>query len=257
MRGAQGNTLAIYDNKDNATNWREQDLYGSSRLGTWTPNMNLSTNNAQTIWDTIGHKTYELGNHLGNVLATITDKRIPYSADGTTIAYYDPETTTAQDYFAFGFHVPMRGYVLNNPYRYGFNGKENDNEVKVDFDGKGIPGAQQDYGMRIYDPRVGRFLSTDPLEKEYPWNTPYAFAENRPIDGTDLDGNEWQNINASNKKPGELFMKLPNKETAQRQQYSISIQDSKKTYASLSSDFKKSPEKLLSNSKAKFHSPVD
>jgi RHS repeat-associated protein len=59
-------------------------------------------------------------------------------------------------------------------YRYGFNGKENDNEVKVE-------GNQQDYGMRIYDPRLGKFLSVDPLTKEYPWYTPYQFAGNNPI----------------------------------------------------------------------------
>ncbi|NIG52806.1 RHS repeat-associated core domain-containing protein [Chitinophaga sp. Cy-1792] len=68
-------------------------------------------------------------------------------------------------------------------YRYGFNGKENDNEVKGE-------GNQQDYGMRIYDPRVGRFLSVDPLAKEYPWNSTYAFAENDIIRAIDLDGLE-------------------------------------------------------------------
>ncbi len=50
--------------------------------------------------------------------------------------------------------------------RYGFNGKENDNEVKGE-------GNQQDYGMRIYDPRLVRFLSVDPLKADYPWNSPY------------------------------------------------------------------------------------
>jgi RHS repeat-associated protein len=69
------------------------------------------------------------------------------------------------------------------PYRYGFNGKENDNEVKGE-------GNQQDYGMRIYDPRLGRFLSVDPLSWEYPWNSTYAFAENDPVDFIDLDGAE-------------------------------------------------------------------
>ncbi|MBD0286758.1 MAG: hypothetical protein ICV79_15210, partial [Flavisolibacter sp.] len=68
-------------------------------------------------------------------------------------------------------------------YRYGFNGKENDNEVKGE-------GNQQDYGMRIYDPRLGRFLSVDPLAKSYPWVSPYAFAENSPIENIDLDGLE-------------------------------------------------------------------
>ena len=47
--------------------------------------------------------------------------------------------------------------------------------------------------MRIYDPRLGRFLSVDPITKEYPELTPYQFASNRPIDGTDLDGLEYNN----------------------------------------------------------------
>jgi RHS repeat-associated protein len=51
-------------------------------------------------------------------------------------------------------------------------------------------GAQQDYGLRIYDPRIGRFLSTDPLSAEYPWNSSYAFAENDVIRSIDLEGAE-------------------------------------------------------------------
>ncbi len=76
-------------------------------------------------------------------------------------------------------------------YRYGFNGKENDNEVKGE-------GNQQDYGMRIYDPRIGKFLSVDPLTAEYPMLTPYQFASNRPIDGIDQDGLEWKPVNGAN-----------------------------------------------------------
>lgn len=45
--------------------------------------------------------------------------------------------------------------------------------------------------MRIYNPNLGKFLSVDPLSKNYPWNSTYAFAENRPIDGIDLDGEEF------------------------------------------------------------------
>ena len=68
-------------------------------------------------------------------------------------------------------------------YRYGFNGKENDNEVKG-------AGNQQDYGMRIYDPRVGRFLSVDPLTNAYPYYTPYQYAGNKPVWCIDIDGLE-------------------------------------------------------------------
>lgn len=61
-------------------------------------------------------------------------------------------------------------------YRYGFNGKGNDNEIKRE-------GNQQDYGLRIYDPRIAKFLSVDPLMKSYPELTPYQFASNTPIQG--------------------------------------------------------------------------
>ena len=72
-------------------------------------------------------------------------------------------------------------------YRYGFNGKENDNEIKGE-------GNQQDYGMRIYDPRLGKFLSVDPLSPDYPMLSPYQFGSNRPIDGIDYDGLEWRPV---------------------------------------------------------------
>lgn len=80
--------------------------------------------------------------------------------------------------------MPGRKYAApNSNYRYGFNGKEKDNEIKGE-------GAQYDYGFRIYDPRLGRFLSVDPLAKSYPWNSTYAFAEGDVIRSIDLDGLE-------------------------------------------------------------------
>jgi RHS repeat-associated protein len=68
-------------------------------------------------------------------------------------------------------------------YRYGFNGKEMDNEISGS-------GNQYDYGFRIYNPRLGRFLSVDPLSAKYPFYTPYSFAGNKPIQCIDLDGAE-------------------------------------------------------------------
>ena len=65
--------------------------------------------------------------------------------------------------------MPGRTMSLSNGYRYGFNGKENDNGVSGQ-------GNQYDYGFRIYNPRIGRFLSVDPLTQTYPYYTPYQFA---------------------------------------------------------------------------------
>ncbi|MEI6950356.1 RHS repeat-associated core domain-containing protein [Paraflavisolibacter sp. H34] len=128
----------------------------------------------------------ELSNHLGNVLVTVSDKKIavPSPSNGA-FDHFEADVVNASDYTPFGMQLAGRTWKSNvhSMYRYGFNGKENDNEVKGD-------GNQQDYGMRIYDPRLGRFLSVDPLTKSYPWNTPYAFAENSPIENIDLDGLE-------------------------------------------------------------------
>jgi len=78
--------------------------------------------------------------------------------------------------------IPERRYV-GNAYKYRFNGKENDNEAEGS-------GNQQDYGMRIYEPRIGRFLSLDPLTRKYAWNSPYSFAEEDVLRCVDLDGLE-------------------------------------------------------------------
>ncbi|WP_338390360.1 RHS repeat-associated core domain-containing protein [Aureibacter tunicatorum] len=69
-------------------------------------------------------------------------------------------------------------------YGYGFNGKEKDQ------DGEWGSQTNYDYGFRIYNPTIAKFLSVDPLTKSYPWYTPYQFAGNKPIWAIDLDGLE-------------------------------------------------------------------
>lgn len=74
-----------------------------------------------------------------------------------------------------------RKFSAGNGYRYGFNGKENDNEVKGD-------GNNLNFGARIYDARLGRWFNTDPQESNFPgWST-YSFTHNNPIYYIDPDG---------------------------------------------------------------------
>jgi RHS repeat-associated protein len=68
-------------------------------------------------------------------------------------------------------------------YRYGFNGQLKDNEW-------GGLGNSLEFRHRGYDPRIGRFRSTDPLFKDYPWYAPYQFAGNSVIWAKDLEGLE-------------------------------------------------------------------
>lgn len=79
---------------------------------------------------------------------------------------------------------------LAGGYRYGYNGKEKDNNDELGL-------TTYDYGLRIYNSGLGRFLSVDPLTKEYPWYTPFQFAGNSPIWAVDLDGGEEKVTTAS------------------------------------------------------------
>ena len=76
-------------------------------------------------------------------------------------------------------------------YRFHFNGKETDNEVYGE-------GNVYDYGFRIYNPRLGKFLSVDPLTKNYAMLTPYQFAANTPIRAIDVDGLEAAEVGKHN-----------------------------------------------------------
>lgn len=78
--------------------------------------------------------------------------------------------------------VPNRHGNSGN-YRFGFQGQEADNEIKGN-------GNSVNYKYRMHDPRIGRFFAVDPLAKQYPWNSTYAFSENRVIDGFELEGRE-------------------------------------------------------------------
>ena len=68
-------------------------------------------------------------------------------------------------------------------YRYFFNGQEGDNEVFGES-------SLFAFEYRMHDARLGRFWSVDPLAAKYPWNSTYAFAENRVIEGRELEGLE-------------------------------------------------------------------
>jgi RHS repeat-associated protein len=71
----------------------------------------------------------------------------------------------------------------HSSYLYGFNGKEEDNEVKGQ-------GNSYDFGARMYDSRLGRFLSRDPLSSKYPNISVYIYAGNRPVTSIDIGGFE-------------------------------------------------------------------
>ena len=184
----------------------ELDLYGAKRLGTIQDTLKLNSfyfngsyNAASNSYNisstytprntaqpnlyltsfTYGKKQYEITNHLGNVLSTVSDYKLPYLNSSGKLCY-NPDVRSENKYYAFG-GAKDGNYIanVNNNYRFSFNGKPDDA-------GTGL----QDYGMRMYDDEIGRFLSVDPIASRYPNLTPFQFASNKPIWAIDLDGLE-------------------------------------------------------------------
>jgi RHS repeat-associated protein len=216
LRDAQGNILATYerdiiqefpaniwyDNDRDVTEslvLSERHLFGSSRLGMVDHDEYLKViayngSNYDIQGDELyfdppgpddpallaffrGRKLYELSNHLGNVLAVISDRKLQLGSPSTV--EWIADLRMSSDYYPFGMKLDGRGMSMG--YRFGFQGQEEDGEL---YDGA------VSYKYRVHDPRIGRFLSVDPLASSYPFNSPYTFSENRVIDMVELEGLE-------------------------------------------------------------------
>lgn len=134
------------------------------------------TNIPKTLFKT--EKQYAISNHLGNVLTTVNDLKLKDDLVGEYIASVE----SANDYYPFG--MGLFGRSVSGGYRMGFQGQEMDDEVKGN-------GNSVNFKYRMCDARLGRFLGIDPLAAKYAYNSPYAFSENRIIDGFDLEGLEY------------------------------------------------------------------
>jgi RHS repeat-associated protein len=128
----------------------------------------------------LGAKAYELSNHLGNVLATVSDRKFGVEGAPTLVEYYEADILSYSDYYPFGMQMPGRN-ASTGDYRYGFNGQETDDE---------ITGSEShvSYKYRIHDARLGRFLSIDPLVAVNPGVSGYSFAANTPIWAFEFEG---------------------------------------------------------------------
>lgn len=193
VRDAQGNILSVYTQVEEDGGIEplllvEQPIYGSSRLGERKPNMEVTAPSSTPTYvftRTLGQKSYELDDHLGNVRAVVTDKKqAPVIAGQPTTTAFVPDLTAYYNYYAFGMMQPGNYGPGNNTgtgYRFGFNGKEKTDGVELGL-------TNYDYGARIYNPSLGRWLSLDPEMERYPSLSPYHSFANNPIFVVDQEG---------------------------------------------------------------------
>ena len=160
-RDAAGNIMAIYQ----SGKLQEQPIHGSGRIGQYLGNTKAGDR-------TLGNKTYELSNHLGNVLTVISDNKVGVDESGDQMVdFYKNYIVSATDYYPFGLTMEERSYQAED-YRYGFNGAEKDNSIADE----GL-----DLGLRIYNPAIARMTAIDPRTSEYPWQSPYVYHRNSPV----------------------------------------------------------------------------
>lgn len=184
-RDAQDNTLAIYAATEAEPQLmvKERFLIGSDRVGLDTREVSVYDAVTEYKDRTLGLKLFELIDHRGNVQAVISDRKIAVDDGNGGVDYFVADIQSYADYYPFGMLMPERHGSLNE-YRYGFQGQEQDDEVKGE-------GNSINYKYRMHDPRLGRFFTLDPLAPKYPHNSPYAFSENRLLDGVELEGLEF------------------------------------------------------------------
>ncbi|MBU3661373.1 MAG: hypothetical protein FGM14_16005 [Flavobacteriales bacterium] len=96
-----------------------------------------------------------------------------------TISAFKAVSRNYTDYFPCACPPFWRSMEISSrtsvgTYRYGYNGMEQDPEAKGE-------GNSYTTEFRQYDPRLGRWLSLDPLMAMFTWQSPYCAFDNNPI----------------------------------------------------------------------------
>jgi YD repeat-containing protein len=184
VRDASGNVMAIYEQPLSAGEGQgvgliEQPIYGSSRIG-------MYIGRTKKLHRTLGNKIYELSNHLGNILATITDNKI-YQTNGSSA-----KVISGTDYYAFGAAMPSRSYqdAGYSKYRYGYQGSEKNEEINGTYTTE----------YRQLSTESCRWWGIDPKATAY--ESPYVSMGNNPIWFNDVKGDTvvWSKILSNESK---------------------------------------------------------
>ncbi len=181
-----GNLLSVMEHtvtdENSEFTLKERNIYGSSALGLNKHEVDLLSTTSSTFVDVVlGEKFFNLSNHLGNVLTTISDIKVPESLDNISVTSYRATIVNTYDYSPYG--VMLDGRTQENEFiRSGFNGMERDDELK------GM-GNSYDFGARLYDSRLGRWLTIDKRSGHQPSESSYKAFHNSPLIYTDPDGN--------------------------------------------------------------------
>jgi len=142
----------------------------------------------------LGRKRYELTDHLGNVLATVMDRKSGYGSAGGLYTGFNANLASVSDVYPFGMPIVNRSKAFGD-YQFGYNGQMKSDEVY----GKGNLNTAMFWE---YDTRLGRRWNVDPVLKVQ--ESSYASFGNSPFWLVDVDGADSALYNSNS---GQLISK--------------------------------------------------
>lgn len=119
--------------------------------------------------------------------------------DNLTVTHKPGPLLEETHYYPFG--LTMAGIsskaALKQENKQKFVSQELDKDIDVNW---------YQFRYRNHDPQIGRFIQVDPLSDKYAHNSTYAYAENRVIDGIDMEGTEYLSYLTSMYRMGYQLM---------------------------------------------------
>lgn len=183
VRGADDKILAEYEYQIqvDSTFISDYHIQGNKRIGLINMDTTLESMSSQFISQIRGRKQYSIKDHLDNVLMTVSDRKIRDTSQ-VGASRFIAQVKSATSYYPYGSSFSDRRFG-SEKYDFGFQGKQRDDELK---------GHSNSYYFekRMYDSRLGRWLSVDPMTKEMPNLSAYMAMSGDPINREDPDGAE-------------------------------------------------------------------
>ncbi|MBP2834253.1 RHS repeat-associated core domain-containing protein, partial [Aquimarina sp. U1-2] len=131
---------------------------------------------------------YQFKDHLGNIRLSYSDRDndgvVDILRNNTDIdgdGDYQNEIREEKAYYPFGMTHQKEepSLISGNVHPYGFNGKEEQKELGLEW---------LDFGARNYDAALGRWMNIDPLAESMRRHSPYNYAFDNPVYYMDPDG---------------------------------------------------------------------
>jgi len=182
----------------------------------FVPQTDISLTNFVRIIEAAKESGANGGNGLHERLyAEVTVKQAGYmyiylsNESPTTVEVYFDDFKVTQvkspviqtdDYYPFGLTFNSYQRENSTPNQYLYNGKEKQDELELGW---------FDYGARMYNPEISRWMVVDPAADAYYRSSPYSYTLNNPVRFVDPDGSIVQdppdvittisNVNTSNR----------------------------------------------------------